>query len=56
MAQFNLRDSDLIRKKSREALISKTLVLVIESKKIRNKNSERFARNPALLARSQTFG
>jgi hypothetical protein len=34
---------------------SRPLVLVKEPKKIRNINSERFARNPALLARPQTF-
>jgi hypothetical protein len=32
-----------------------TLVLTIEPKKLRNINSERFAGNPAFLARAQTF-
>jgi hypothetical protein len=35
-------------------LITETLVLVIEPKK-KKKNSERFFRNPALLARPQVF-
>jgi hypothetical protein len=39
-----------------QRLIAKALVLVVEPKKIRNINSERFARNPVLVARPQTFG
>jgi drug/metabolite transporter (DMT)-like permease len=37
-------------------LITKAMILVIEREKSRNKISERLARNPAMLVRSQAFG